>query len=63
MNKAAKKEVEATADTVLAGARERLAEQGHSCGAEYEFPDGKGWLFQSNSRPEPPLCAVTPDDR
>ncbi|TWT64405.1 HsdM family class I SAM-dependent methyltransferase [Rubinisphaera italica] len=58
---AKKKKTEATADTVLAAARERLAEKGYSGGTEHEFPDGKGWLFQSNGRPELLLCAVAPD--
>ena len=61
--KAAKKKTKtaATADTVLAEARERLSENGYSGGQEHEYPDGKGWLFQANNKPELLLCAVEPD--
>jgi type I restriction enzyme M protein len=61
--KAAKKKTksEATAATVLAEAKTRLAEKGYSGGRQHDYPDGEGWLFQANGKPELLLCAVEPD--
>ncbi len=61
--KAAKKKAktEVNVETVLAEARERLGEKGYTGGPEHDYPEGKGWLSQANSKPELLLCAVAPD--
>lgn len=56
-----KSKSEATAASVLAEAKVRLAEKGYSGGKQHAYPDGEAWLFQSNSKPELLLCAVAPD--
>lgn len=56
-----KPKTEASAETVLAEAKARLADKGYSGGKEHEFPDGQGWLYQSKGKPELLLCAVDPD--